>query len=83
MKHYISAADITKKFNISYQTINYYTNLGLLHACKRKWNKRLYREGEVRQRLVKINDLKNQGYPLKIIAQLVNGAANGATARAK
>jgi len=70
----ISALDITKKFDISYQTLNYYTNLGLLRSTKRRGNKRLYLETDVKERLQKIDRLKDQGYPLKIIAQMMNGS---------
>lgn len=73
MKGHISALEVTRKFNLSYQTLNYYTNLGLLHSVKRQQNKRFYLELEVRERLEKINVLKNKGYPLKIITQMVNG----------
>jgi len=73
VKNLLSALEVSKKFNLSYQTLNYYTNLGLLHSVKRQQNKRFYLEHEVRARLDKINELKNKGYPLKIIAQMVNG----------
>jgi len=73
MKQFLTALEISKKFNLSYQTLNYYTNLGLLHSVKREQNKRLYSEEEVRERLTKINELKNKGYPLKIIAEMLNG----------
>jgi len=72
MSQAISALEITKKFSISYQTLNYYTNLGLLHSSKRKGNKRLYVESEVKDRLSRIDRLKDEGYPLKIIASMLN-----------
>lgn len=67
----ISAQDITKKFKISYQTVNHYTNLGLLMVRKRKGNGRFYLLAEVHNMLEKINKLKNEGYPLRIIRKMV------------
>ena len=67
----ISAIEITRKFKISYQTVNHYTNLGLLTVRKRKGNGRFYSESEVRERLDKVNKLKNEGYPLRIICKMI------------
>ena len=74
MKDEITAIDLVKQFNISYQTLNHYTNFGLLNAVKKRGlgNKRLYRESEVRKNLNRIDELKSKGYPLKIIAQILN-----------
>lgn len=63
----ISANQIIQKYNLSYQTINYYTNLDLLPAVKNKGNKRLYDAEEVHFRLKRIQQLKNEGYPLRLI----------------
>ncbi|MFC1576766.1 MerR family transcriptional regulator [Candidatus Omnitrophota bacterium] len=67
----ISAVEVTKKFGVSYQTVNHYTDLGLLKVTKRKGNGRLYRESEVRRRLKRIEELKVEGYPLRIIRKLI------------
>lgn len=72
MMRTISSKEVLKKFGISYQTLNHYTNLGLLNAMKRRGNKRQYIEKEVKERLKKINALKDTGYPLRIISQLIN-----------
>ena len=71
-KDMLSLNEIAKKFNVSYQTLNYYTSLGLVNPSSRKGNKRLYIAKDVSERLKKINDLKNKGYPLRIIATLIN-----------
>ncbi|MDP3143251.1 MAG: MerR family transcriptional regulator [Candidatus Omnitrophota bacterium] len=63
----ISAVEIIQKYNLSYQTVNYYTNLDLLPAVKNKGNKRLYDAQEVDFRLKRIQQLKNEGYPLRLI----------------
>ncbi len=67
----ILAKEIVKKYNISYQTLNYYTNIGLLKVIKRKGNGRLYDREEIERRLQKIRGLKNEGYPLRIISKML------------
>lgn len=70
-KTLISASEISKIHNISYQTINYYTNLGLLMVKKRNANNRLYDSGQVSACLKKVTGLKSQGYSLKLICDLL------------
>jgi len=70
-KGLISTQGIIKIHNISYQTVNYYTNLGLLMVRKKIGNSRFYRAGEVRRRLDAITKFKNQGYSLKLIRDLL------------
>ncbi len=72
MSRTISSKEVIKKFGISYQTLNHYTDLGLFNAMKRRGNKRQYIEKEVKKRLERINVLKDAGYPLRIISQLIN-----------
>lgn len=70
-KTLMSPDEITKKHNISYQTINYYTNLGILPVRERRGNGRLYEMNEVERCLDKIAKLKNQGYSLKLICDIL------------
>ena len=74
MDEIITAMDVVRKFNISYQTLNHYTNFGLLNAIRKRGsgNKRFYKALEVESNLNKIDDLKGKGYPLKIIAKILN-----------
>ncbi len=72
----LSLQEIAKNFSVSYQTLNYYTSLGLLHSQRRQGNKRLYKAREVKRRLQKINKLKNEGYPLRIISNIINNKRN-------
>ena len=67
----ISPQEIVKRYAISYQTLNYYTSLGLLDVRKRKGNGRLYREEEIENKLKRIEDLKDQGYPLRLISKML------------
>ena len=74
MDDIISAVEVVKRFNISYQTLNHYTNFGLLNAIRKRGsgNRRFYKPAEVEHNLNKIDELKGKGYPLKIIAKMLN-----------
>ncbi len=63
----VGTKDICAKFNISYSTVNYYTNLGLLKVVRRKGNRRLYDSSEVEEKINKISQLRYEGYPLHLI----------------
>lgn len=65
----LSALELVDKFRISYQTLNHYTNLGLLKNSTRRGLRRFYQEEDVRKRLRTIKDLQNKGYPLRLIAE--------------
>jgi DNA-binding transcriptional MerR regulator len=67
----IAPNDIVERFNISYQTLNNYTNLGLLPVSRKKGNARLYSLEQVKQRLDNINNLKNKGYTLRLISSMI------------
>jgi DNA-binding transcriptional MerR regulator len=70
-KSLISPTEISKIYGISYQTVNYYTNLSLLKVKKRNANNRLYDSRQVGACLKKVNNLKSQGYSLKLICDLL------------
>jgi DNA-binding transcriptional MerR regulator len=70
-KALISPTEISKIHSISYQTVNYYTNLGLLMVKKRNANNRLYNARQVTACLKKVANLKSQGYSLKLICDLL------------
>jgi len=75
--NYVTLKEISNAIDISYQTLNYYSTLGLLKPKKRSGNKRLYLLSEVEERLVQISNLKNKGYPLKVISDLLNNKEDG------
>ncbi|MBI2496298.1 MAG: MerR family transcriptional regulator [Candidatus Omnitrophica bacterium] len=68
----LSAVELVQKFRISYQTLNHYTNLGLLRNATRKGIRRFYREDDVRRRLRTIKALQGKGYPLRLISERLN-----------
>lgn len=70
---YIPAAEITRRFNITYQAVNHYTNLGLLDVVTKNGNVRMYDRGEVRRRLEKITQLVREGYSLRLIRKKLTG----------
>lgn len=72
--NFISAKEVVEKFNVTYQTVNHYTNLGLIHVIMKNGNVRMYDERHVRGRLAQIAQLINEGYPLRLIQKKFNGA---------
>jgi len=75
-RNLITAVEISQKFHISYQLVNYYTNIGLFSICANDGNRRLYDSGKVEAALKKIKDLRSRGYPLRIIRdELLNNSA--------
>jgi DNA-binding transcriptional MerR regulator len=69
--HLITASDIVERYHLSYQTLNYYTNLGLLNVAKREGYQRLYSQQDVEKNLQAIGALKDQGYPLRLISRML------------
>jgi len=71
-KKYILSKDIVEKFGVPYSTVTHYTNMGFFNVVGRKGNKRLYDEEEVKKRLLEVQDLIKQGYPLRLIREKIN-----------
>lgn len=69
----VSAQEIVKRYGITYQTVNHYTNSGLLQVVNKRGNVRMYDQVEVKQRLVKIMQLMDEGYPLRLIRKQLGG----------
>jgi DNA-binding transcriptional MerR regulator len=72
-KKMITAKEIVSKFNISFQTVNHYTNFGLLSVVTKRGNVRFYDEVEVKERLKKISQLISEGYSLRLIRKKLIG----------
>lgn len=68
----ISAKEIIEKHHLTYQTINHYTNFGLLSVVTKKTHARLYDEEQVEKRLAKISELISKGFPLRLIRQALD-----------
>ncbi|MFH1640933.1 MAG: MerR family transcriptional regulator [Candidatus Omnitrophota bacterium] len=69
----ITARDITNKYNITYQSVNHYTDFGLLPVLIKEGNVRLYNKNVVEKRLKKIRELMNEGYSLRLIRKRLVG----------
>ena len=69
----ISAGEIVKKYGVTYQAVNHYTNLGLLEVVARNGNARMYAKAKVKERLAKISRLVNEGYALRLIRKTLIG----------
>lgn len=72
----ISAKEMAEKYNLTYQTINHYTNLGLFDVITKKRNIRFYDEEQVKDRLVKIEQMKNAGFSLRLICKAIYDEIN-------
>ena len=65
----ISISEIVKKYKVTPFTVNHYTDIGLLDVVSKRKNTRLYNDIEVEKRLKVITQLKDKGYPLRLIRQ--------------
>ena len=69
----ISAPQIVKQYGISYQTVNHYTDFGLLPVAHKRGNVRFYSKHIVATRLKAIQDLTAEGYSLSLIRKRLIG----------
>ena len=60
-KAFVTAHQIVQRYGLSYQTLNYYTNLGLLHVVKRHGTERLYNAQDVGRQLQAVGRLRCSG----------------------
>lgn len=69
----LSVKEIMKQFKISYQTVNHYTDFGLLPVPQKRGNVRFYDKRLVGSRLKKIKELLSEGYSLRLIRKRLIG----------
>lgn len=69
----ITAKEIMREFNVSYQIVNHYTNFGLLPVVIKKANIRYYDKNIIKGRLKQIRELTQQGYSLSLIRKKLVG----------
>ena len=69
----VSAKDIVSQYNISYQTVNHYTDFGLLPVLTKRGNVRFYDSEIIHKRLTQIEELKKEGYSLRLIRKKLIG----------
>ena len=64
-----STKEMAKALDVSVATVNYYTNMGLFKTSGRKGNVRLYDRRETASVFDKIQQLRREGYSLRLIQQ--------------
>jgi|GEM_PF-253725 len=69
----ISAKEIVKTYNLTYQTVNHYTDLGLLPVVAKRGNVRFYDNAVVKERIKHIRELVKEGYSLRLIRKKLVG----------
>lgn len=69
VENQISTQKLAKLLGISIATVNYYINLGLFQVRDRKGNSRLYDKRETVSVFEKIQQMRREGYSLKLIHQ--------------
>lgn len=72
----LSVKDIMQVYSLSYQTVNHYTDFGLLPVYVKKGNVRFYDKRTVAKRMKAIRDLMGEGYSLRLIGRKLLGAHN-------
>ena len=73
MEKFITAKEISKAYQVSYQVINRYTDSGLLDVAFKKANIRYYRRQLVKSRMKEIQFFIKEGYPLFVIRKKLVG----------
>ncbi|MBU1125910.1 MAG: helix-turn-helix domain-containing protein [Candidatus Omnitrophica bacterium] len=69
----ISAKEIQSKYHITYQTLNHYTDFGLLPVSAKVANVRFYDRKIIEKRLKHIRSLTEEGYSLRLIRKKLIG----------
>ena len=69
----ISAKEIIETYNISYQTVNHYTDFGLLPVLVKIGNVRYYDRDVVEKHMKEIRSLLGEGYSLRLIRKRLIG----------
>jgi DNA-binding transcriptional MerR regulator len=72
-KNIVSSKEIVRIFGLPYSTVTYYTNLGFFMVVKRKGNRRFYDKVEIGRQLKRITELRDSGYPLRLIRKKLVG----------
>ena len=69
----LSVKDIMRKYKLSYQTVNHYTDFGLLQVSMKRGNTRFYERRILDKRIKKIKALIEEGYSLRLIRKKLIG----------
>ena len=72
-KKTLCVKDIMRAYKLSYQTVNHYTDFGLLPVVFKKGNVRFYDRLVVAKRMRAIRMLMGEGYSLRLICKKLLG----------
>ncbi len=70
---FTTVKEISQKYGFSYQTVNRYSDIGLLNVVLKKGNVRYYDRKQVDRRMAKISALASEGYSLMLIRKKLTG----------
>ncbi|MDD5347104.1 MAG: MerR family transcriptional regulator [Candidatus Omnitrophica bacterium] len=70
---FTTAKEIAKKYDLSYQTINRYSDAGLLHVAFKKGNIRYFERQRTEKRMAHIIHMTRDGYSLLLIRKKLVG----------
>lgn len=73
LARFFCVKDIMREYSLSYQTVNHYTDFGLLPVSLKKGNMRFYDRQVVARRMKAIRELMGEGYPLRLICKKLDG----------
>ena len=69
----LSVKEIMRRYKLSYQTVNHYTDFGLLPISEKRGNVRFYDRRMIEKRMKKIRALMGEGYSLRLIRKKLLG----------
>ena len=70
---FITVKEIARKYGLSYQAVNRYSDAGLLNIAFKKGNIRYYERKPVTKRMARISQLAREGYSLMLIRKKLTG----------
>ena len=70
---FTTAKEIAGKYDLSYQTVNRYSDAGLLNVAFKKGNVRFYDRLHIHRRIAQIYRLTRDGYSLNLIRKKLLG----------
>ncbi|MFA6216217.1 MAG: MerR family transcriptional regulator [Candidatus Omnitrophota bacterium] len=70
---FITVKEISQLYGLSPQTINRYSDVGLLSVAFKKGNVRFYERTQANRRLKQITSLSKEGYSLTLIRKKLLG----------
>jgi len=70
---FITVKELAQKYGLSYQTVNRYSDKGLLNVAFKKGNIRFYERKQAEKRISQIIVFAREGYSLMLIRKKILG----------